>query len=195
MLGSSTTPAAANTPSSSSKVPPEGSSASMHHLGAGLSAQEYEHTLTRLLNQKRPWTNRRLSSSARVSSWADPVSARDRDEKGSEAESGSARDHEEEDRRKPGTGSAAEVYENVEEEGLESDMSQLGGASDAAKGKRKEKARFHSLLSVVSGEGVLAEEHLESSGDEDFSEDEEVVVVDEMQLMHRRKPVGFDPRR
>jgi hypothetical protein len=125
-----------------------------------------------------------------VSSWADPVSARDRDERGSEAESGTG-SAQEGDKRKLG----AEMYDEVEEEGVESDASQLGGVSDAAKGKRREKARFHSLLSVVSGEGVLAEEMLESSEDEGFSEDEGDVVVNEAQAMHRRKVVGFDPRR
>jgi len=154
--------------------------------------QEYERALTRLLNQKRPWANRRLTQSTRVSSWADPVSARDGEE--SEAESGSARGQEEDERglgqRSKLTFSAAGVYDDPEEEleGRESDVSQLG--SDA-KWKRKEKARFHSLLSVVDDQGVLAEELLGSSGDEDFSEDD----VDEMLLMDRRKGVRVDLRR
>jgi hypothetical protein len=81
-------------------------------------------------------------------------------------------------------------------EGRESDVSQLGsgGGGSDTKWKRKEKARFHSLLSVVDGEGVLAEEILGSSGDEAFSEDDEY-NVDEMLMMDRRKGVGIDLRR
>ena len=195
MFSSNTTLAAAVNDNSSpgGRVPPEGSS-SAPNLQGSLSVQEYERTLTRLLNQKRPWANRRLTQSTRVSSWADPVSARDGEEKESEAESGSARGQEE-DERGGGPGqrsklsfSAAGVYDEPEEEleGRESDVSH----SDA-KWKRKEKARFHSLLSVVDGQGVLAEELLGSSGDEDFSEDD----VDEILLMDRRKGVGVDLRR
>ena len=194
VLGSSTTLAAAaaiGDDSGTSRAPPGRSAASMQHLGGGLSAQEYEHTLTRLLNQKRPWANRRLTQNARVSSWADPVSARDRDSE--EAESGSVRGAQEED--EGGLGhqrqrrSAAGVDDDPEEE-LESDLSQLGDS----KWKRKEKARFHSLLSVVDGEGMLAEELLGSSGDEEFSEDEGY-NVDDMPTMDRRKGVGLDLRR
>ena len=195
MLSSNTTRVTAindnSSPSGSSRVPPEASS-SVQNFEGSLSVQEYERALTRLLNQKRPWANRRLTQSTRVSSWADPVSARDGEE--SEAESGSARGQEEDERglgqRSKLTFSAAGVYDDPEEEleGRESDVSQLG--SDA-KWKRKEKARFHSLLSVVDDQGVLAEELLGSSGDEDFSEDD----VDEMLLMDRRKGVRVDLRR
>lgn len=202
VLNSSTTLAAAainddNSPSGSSRAPPEGS---MQNLGGGLSAQEYEHTLTRLLN-KRPWANRRLTQNARVSSWADPISARDREEKDSEAESGSAREQEEDkgglsqQRRK--LSFQAGAYDEPEEEleGRESDVSQLGsgGGGSDTKWKRKEKARFHSLLSVVDREGVLAEELLGSSEDEDFSEDNG--YADDMLVMDRRKGVGLDIRR
>jgi len=193
VLGSSTTLAAAAThdDSGSSKAPPGRSAASMQHLGGGLSAQEYEHTLTRLLNQKRPRANRRLTQNARVSSWADPVSARDRD---SEAESGSVRGGQEED--EGGLGHQRQRRSGVDddpEEELESDVSQLGSGGDT-KWKRKEKARFHSLLSVVDGEGVLAEELLGSSGDEEFSDDEGY-NIHEMPMMDRRKGVGLDLRR
>ena len=177
----------------------------MQHLGGGLSPQEYEQTLTRLLNQKRPWANRRLTQNARVSSWADPVSAREREDKDSEAESGSVRGQEEDEgslghqqqRAKLGfslTGVVDEPEEELEER--ESDVSQLGsgGGGSDAKWKRKEKARFHSLLSVVDGEGVLAEETLGSSEDEAFSEDDEY-DVDEMFMVNRRKGVGLDLRR
>ncbi|KAF8165326.1 hypothetical protein B0H34DRAFT_233731 [Crassisporium funariophilum] len=159
-----------------------------------LNAQDYERTLTKLLAQKRPWSQRRLSQNARVSSWADPVSARGvLDEEDEDDESGGGGGGWLGRKRKR-TRLGEAPYEDLEgevegEEG--SDLSEArrsgGGASESFgnKWKRKEKARFHSLLSVVDGEGVLAQERMEEDSEDEDWEEEEM----------ERRPVRFDPRR
>ena len=61
-------------------------------------------------------------------------------------------------------------YEEGEGE-IESDISE-GRRSSAGIWRKKEKARFHSLLSVVSWEGVQATKEMEQNGDEDWDWDE-----------------------
>ncbi|KAF8974543.1 hypothetical protein BDZ97DRAFT_33783 [Flammula alnicola] len=152
---------------------------------AGLSAQEYERTLTKFLSQKRPWARRRLTPAARVASWADPVSARDSGGGERGGEEGMQED-EAGQLKEPAKGRAGVSDEEVEEE---SDVSRNG----AAQWKRKEKARFHSLLSVVDDSGVLVEEPLESS---DYEEDDEAEEeYNEEGVVYEAKAVGFDPRR
>jgi len=118
-----------------------------------LNSQEYERNLSKLINSKRPWAKR--LSQTRISSWSDPVSAR-----------GEVLDEED------------EVEDDEDAEG--SDLSDF--RKPGLRWKAREKARFHSLLSVVDGEGVLVEEPLH-----DLSESEE----DEM----RKKRSLYDPRR
>ena len=65
---------------------------------------------------------------------------------------------------------------------MDSDMSEA--RRHVAVGKRKEKTRFHSLLSMVDGEGIQAEKELEQDSDGEEWEWEE----------GRRKSL-FDPRR
>jgi hypothetical protein len=69
---------------------------------------------------------------------------------------------------------------------MDSDMSE-SRRHGAETGRRKEKTRFHSLMSVVDGEGVQAEKELEEDSDIeewDWEEGEE----------GKRKSL-FDPRR
>lgn len=108
--------------------------------------------------------------------------------------------------------------EDVEEE--ESDISELrdqlaaaaatagenntGGAASAlsTKWRQKAKPRFHSLLSVVDGEGQLVEEEMgedsESgeSDDEELEEEEEAEDIDEEEEERRRRRSAlFDSKR
>ena len=72
------------------------------------------------------------------------------------------------------------------EEGMESDMSETRRYG-VETGRRKEKTRFHSLMSVVDGEGVQVEKELEEDSDReewDWEEWEE-----------GRRSSLFDPRR
>ena len=69
---------------------------------------------------------------------------------------------------------------------MDSDMSEAR-KHVAETGKRKEKARFHSLLSVVDGGGVQVEKELEEDSDGEEWEWEEWEEG-------RRKSL-FDPRR
>lgn len=170
-------------------------------------------------DRKRPWFGRSLSHSARVSSWADPVSARDEgeddqstpmiysDEDDDESlpplSFGGRRDQVKGKRRKsnerdPGTLSVSE--EDIEGE-EESDVSRMGGyhlapqrAGNIGGWKRsREKARFHSLLSIVDDGGVLAQEPLEESDDEGL---DSLDHGDDMQASFRRKwMLAFDPTR
>ncbi|KAF8913919.1 hypothetical protein CPB84DRAFT_1840695 [Gymnopilus junonius] len=123
-----------------------------------MNQQDYERAVAKLLSQKRPWSNRRVPQSARVSSWADPMSAKDVDGGEDEEEKVDAKRKWHRDRI-------------VESEGDETDVSRQGENTGAeslgVRWKRKEKARFHSLLSVVDGEGVLIEEPLGGSDEED----------------------------
>lgn len=155
--------------------------------------------------QKRRW-GRRLVQSARVASWADPVSARSGGEEGDEDAFGSGagskvrEDEADEDERTEGRRRMA-LSVGSDEDGEESDVSRLGVglAAAAPRRKRREKARFHSLLSVVDGAGVRAEEPLESSEYEDdgeyFDERDGYITEDEDGVLHKRKGVGVDLRR
>ncbi|CAA7259773.1 unnamed protein product [Cyclocybe aegerita] len=158
--------------------------------GGGSSTHLDERTLARLLAQKRPGGTQRFVQGTRVSSWADPVSAREGELDGDEEGDGAS-----------GTGlrnrpqsRSRERYADEEGED-ESDISELrvGGGGMGAGVKRKEKARFHSLLSVVDGEGVLAEELMESSADDSDDEAEEEVKDD--QHLRRQRGMGFDMKR
>lgn len=150
-----------------------------------------ETTLSRLLlNPKRPYNRR--TPGARISSWADPVSARDLD---SEVIDDDADDsgsntlhHSRVPTITPGTARnrdrrhAGPIYEDDGEE--ESDTSQVGW-------KKREKTRFHSLLSVVDGDGQRIERNLDESEytDEEDEEDEEVLE------QRRRRSAKFEPKR
>lgn len=108
-----------------------------------LNSQEYDRNLSKLINSKRPWA-RRLSQT-RIPTWSDPVSAR-----------GEVLDEEDE--------GGVEDYEDAEGSDL-SDFRKPG-----SRWKAREKARFHSLLSVVDGEGVLVEEPLHESSESEEDE-------------------------
>ena len=108
-----------------------------------LNSQEYERNLSKLINSKRPWAKR--LSQTRISSWSDPVSAR-----------GEVLDEEDE--------GGVEDYEDAEGSDL-SDFRKPGSIW-----KAREKARFHSLLSFVDGEGVLVEEPLHDSSESEENE-------------------------
>ena len=87
------------------------------------------------------------------------------------------------------TGRKEEELSGTHEEGageMDSDMSEARRHA-AEIGKGKEKARFHSLLSVVDGEGVQIEKELEQDNDREEWEWEEWEEG-------RRKSL-FDPRR
>ncbi|KDR83721.1 hypothetical protein GALMADRAFT_150799 [Galerina marginata CBS 339.88] len=163
----------------------EGSSSNLGAL-SGISPEDYERTLTKLLGQKRPWSQRRFAQTGRISSWADPVSARGEGGEGEDEEGEEGSVHSTMRKR------SREREKESEGEGEESDASRLGIGGDTlgARWKRKEKARFHSLLSVMDGEGVLVEEPLEVSEDED-SYDED--MMDDEESYGRR--IGFDPHR
>jgi hypothetical protein len=79
------------------------------------------------------------------------------------------------------SGREQEEKEGVGEGEMDSDISELR----TSPWKRKEKARFHSLLSVVDGEGVEGEKELEEDSDGE---------EDEWEEKGGRKSL-FDPRR
>ncbi|KAF9485336.1 hypothetical protein BDN70DRAFT_910221 [Pholiota conissans] len=152
---------------------------------------------------KRPW-GRRLVQSARVASWADPVSARSGGEEGDEDSflPRKSRDDEADEDDEDGRRVARSVGSDEDGED-ESDVSRLGAGLAGTRKRRREKTRFHSLLSVVDGAGVRAEEPLESS---EYDDDEEAyfdndrdagyLTEDEDGVLHRRKGVvGVDLRR
>jgi len=161
---------------------------------SGINLQDYERTLERLVRQKKlpSWATRKpQQAQARVASWADPVSAKDDEEVGEE-EVGDAEEEGEEDTGEEGSTTAAlagkKRRRDGESEGDDSDISRLGGTYSNGKGKakagskadavfksrRREKARFHSLMSVMDGEGVLVEEPLGiDEEEEDGYEDED----------------------
>ena len=81
---------------------------------------------------------------------------------------------------------------------LRSPVSDEDGESDVPTRPRREKARFHSLLSVVDptgirGEAVLASE--ESDEGEDEAVRDEGYISDDEGAATRRRRGGFDPRR
>jgi len=161
--------------------------------------------LAKLLSQnpKRPFAMRKIAQTARISSWADPVSARDIDGEpdGQYEGEGEQDDDDDGDTSTHGQASVVRRLGGASEE--ESDISErrstLGslGSSLGVGGKRREKARFHSLLSVVDGEGTLIEEQMEedseTSDDEgdEGREDED----DERREEINRRSAGFDMRR
>ncbi|KAH9482681.1 Protein STB2 [Psilocybe cubensis] len=167
---------------------------------AGISSQEYERTLAKLLAQKRPWTDRRVPQTARVASWADPLSASTKDEEDEEEdeadegeEVASMRSFEKRYPRSRSPGKAPHRRER-DSEAEESDVSRLG-PSLKRKGKEKEKARFHSLLSVMDGEGMLVEEPMEQS---EYEDEEDAYSMDEVDIegiWKKRRRAGFEPRR
>jgi hypothetical protein len=171
-------------------------------------------------DRKRPWFGRSLSHSARVSSWADPVSAREEGEDGQSTPIIYSDEDDDESLRLPplsfdgkrnqakgkrrksserDPGALSVSEEDIEGE-EESDVSRMGGylapqrAGNMGGWRRsREKARFHSLLSIVDDGGVLAQEPLEESEDEEL---EDLDHGDDMQASFRRKKMlGFDPMR
>lgn len=106
--------------------------------------------LSKLLNKnkKQPPS---LSQTARMSSLGDAVSVREQEEEG----------HDERSRARSGL-----EEEGVGEGEMDSDFSY-------ARWKGKEKARFHSLLSVVDGEGVQVEKELEGDSEDGYEWEEE----------------------
>ncbi|KAF9567298.1 hypothetical protein CPC08DRAFT_703209 [Agrocybe pediades] len=161
-------------------------------LGPPINLQEYERTLEKLVRQKKlpSWAARKplQHNQVRVASWADPVSAKDEedvevdeDETIEEVEDGEdasveatvagkrrsrMRDREsggDDSDFRPGNASA-------KGKGRARDKAAAGGADAIYRSKRKEKARFHSLLSVMDGEGVLVEEPLEIEEEDDYEE-------------------------
>lgn len=159
-----------------------GSSINLGSTG-GMNQQDYERAVAKLLSQKRPWSHRRLPQTARVSSWADPMSARDVD-------------GDEEEEEEAGTTRKWQRDHIPESEGDESDVSRLGVNAGVeplgVRWKRKEKARFHSLLSIMDGEGVLVEEPLGGSDDGGSSSEDD---IDEEYLDQRKRRIPFDPLR
>ncbi|KAF9534307.1 hypothetical protein CPB83DRAFT_844022 [Crepidotus variabilis] len=152
--------------------------------GTGSMTRLDEQTLSKLLlNPKRPMPPiRRLSQTARISSWADPFSARDLDgEQDDTADDSGPVTHGPRYRARR----TRAIYEDAEEE---SDVSQFGPSLGW---KRKEKARFHSLLSVVDGEGQTVEKQMYESEYTDEDEDED----EEQSEQRRRRTAKFDPRR
>jgi len=133
-----------------------------------LQPHDSESTLSRLLARKKPWAQRRLSGSTRVSSWADPLSAREGVAVDPESGDGSGTESK---RRKDelDTELDSDVSANPSLLGRDQPAPVIPSLSDSlsSRWRRKEKARFHSLLSVVDGDGFMGEAPLDEEDEDD----------------------------